>query len=520
MQARLAIGMTTLALGVAALVAVGGFLLASRLGPHPQPGRDPSRAGRQPDRGGAGSSRTARRGRRPRTPARNTLVWVLVALGAAFVPAAALAWLVGRAAAAARAAPHRGRRAGRRARHRRAGRLGRAGRARCPGRRARPHARPAGGGPPRAGAAAPRGGPRAADAAGRRHHQPGARPPQPGADRRRRRPDRRRAPRPRAHGPHGRRRSPPTAASRLDAGLRPIGPGAASTSPPRPTALAAEHDAPARLRGVHLRTAGPPHARRCPATPAGCGRRPATCSATPSASAPTGSTVTVALGRAAGWAWLAVARRGARAGRRRPRQGVRALLARPLRRRPRPPRATPPGRAISRAASGSPSPARSSRPTAAASRWPRPRASARRSRSGCPLTPEAEADDGRRRRRHPSPRRIRSDTVAHLLDAALDAGFTPPSVPFAPDASRSPDKTTPTERRKPPRRLWRHLPASPPVADPLPMPDPDAADRVGRRRPTPLTTATSRRHGRAPSLLAPDASAAEACSSPPPSARS
>ena len=32
--------------------------------------------------------------------------------------------------------------------------------------------------------------------------------------------------------------------------------------------------------------------------------------------------------------------------------------------------------------------------------------------------------------------------------------------------------TTPTERKKPPRRSWRHLPASPPVADPLPTPDP------------------------------------------------
>jgi putative serine protease PepD len=33
-------------------------------------------------------------------------------------------------------------------------------------------------------------------------------------------------------------------------------------------------------------------------------------------------------------------------------------------------------------------------------------------------------------------------------------------------------ETTPTERKKPPRRSWRHLPASPPVADPLPTPDP------------------------------------------------
>jgi S1-C subfamily serine protease len=32
--------------------------------------------------------------------------------------------------------------------------------------------------------------------------------------------------------------------------------------------------------------------------------------------------------------------------------------------------------------------------------------------------------------------------------------------------------TTPAERKKPPRRSWRHLPASPPVADPLPTPDP------------------------------------------------
>ncbi len=33
--------------------------------------------------------------------------------------------------------------------------------------------------------------------------------------------------------------------------------------------------------------------------------------------------------------------------------------------------------------------------------------------------------------------------------------------------------TTPTEKTKPPRRSWRHLPASPPVADPLPFPDAD-----------------------------------------------
>ena len=38
----------------------------------------------------------------------------------------------------------------------------------------------------------------------------------------------------------------------------------------------------------------------------------------------------------------------------------------------------------------------------------------------------------------------------------------------------APDQTTPTERRKPTRRSWRHLPASPPVADPLPTPDPDS----------------------------------------------
>lgn len=50
----------------------------------------------------------------------------------------------------------------------------------------------------------------------------------------------------------------------------------------------------------------------------------------------------------------------------------------------------------------------------------------------------------------------------------------------------APETTTPTERRKPPRRSWRQLPASPPVADPLPTPNPDqliagalAADAVG-----------------------------------------
>lgn len=92
-QTRVALGMTGLALGVAALVAVGGFLLASWLGPHPQPQvetRLEQVGGRivvvqvQRDVGATASTQDTRR---------NTLVWVVVALGAAFVPAAGLAWL-------------------------------------------------------------------------------------------------------------------------------------------------------------------------------------------------------------------------------------------------------------------------------------------------------------------------------------------------------------------------------------------------------------------------------------------
>ena len=94
MQARLAVGMTALALGVTALVAVGGFLVASRFGPTPEPrietrleqvGDSVAVVRIESDLAGPAATDDARR---------NTVLWVLAALGVAFVPAASLAWVV------------------------------------------------------------------------------------------------------------------------------------------------------------------------------------------------------------------------------------------------------------------------------------------------------------------------------------------------------------------------------------------------------------------------------------------
>ncbi len=94
MQARLAVGMTALALGVTALVAVGGFLVASRFGPTPEPrietrleqvGDSVALVRIESDLAGPAATDDARR---------NTVLWVLAVLGVAFVPAASLAWVV------------------------------------------------------------------------------------------------------------------------------------------------------------------------------------------------------------------------------------------------------------------------------------------------------------------------------------------------------------------------------------------------------------------------------------------
>ncbi len=93
-QARLALGMTALALATAALVAVGGFLAAARLAPSPEP-RVETQVEQVGDRvllvrvegdvAGAAAAEEARR---------QALRWVLTAAAVAFVPAAGLAWLV------------------------------------------------------------------------------------------------------------------------------------------------------------------------------------------------------------------------------------------------------------------------------------------------------------------------------------------------------------------------------------------------------------------------------------------
>ncbi|HEX9258728.1 MAG TPA: HAMP domain-containing sensor histidine kinase [Acidimicrobiales bacterium] len=91
---RLAVGMTALALGVAALAGLGAAALAARLGTAPDP-RTITRIDQAGDRvvvvqvqqdvDGAGAAADARR---------DALRWLLVALGASFVPAAGLAWFV------------------------------------------------------------------------------------------------------------------------------------------------------------------------------------------------------------------------------------------------------------------------------------------------------------------------------------------------------------------------------------------------------------------------------------------
>jgi signal transduction histidine kinase len=93
LRARLAIGMTALALGVTALVAIAAAVLADRLGPDPQQ-RTVTRVEQvgsqiaviqvQADPEGAAAADEARQ---------DALRWTLIALAASFVPAAGLAWL-------------------------------------------------------------------------------------------------------------------------------------------------------------------------------------------------------------------------------------------------------------------------------------------------------------------------------------------------------------------------------------------------------------------------------------------
>lgn len=92
LRSRLAIGMTALALGVTALVAVGAAVLADRLGTEPEPrtvtrieqvGSQIAVVQVQADPEGAAAADRARR---------EALRWTLIALAASFVPAAGLAW--------------------------------------------------------------------------------------------------------------------------------------------------------------------------------------------------------------------------------------------------------------------------------------------------------------------------------------------------------------------------------------------------------------------------------------------
>jgi two-component system sensor histidine kinase BaeS len=93
LRSRLAIGMTALALGVTAVVAIAAAVLADRLGADPQP-RTVTRVEQfgsqiaviqvQTDPEGAAAADQARQ---------DALRWTLIALAASFVPAAGLAWL-------------------------------------------------------------------------------------------------------------------------------------------------------------------------------------------------------------------------------------------------------------------------------------------------------------------------------------------------------------------------------------------------------------------------------------------
>jgi signal transduction histidine kinase len=93
LRARLAIGMTALALGVTALVAIAAAVLADRLGDDPQQrtitrieqvGSQIAVIQVQADPEGAAAAEEARR---------DALRWTLIALAAGFFPAAGLAWL-------------------------------------------------------------------------------------------------------------------------------------------------------------------------------------------------------------------------------------------------------------------------------------------------------------------------------------------------------------------------------------------------------------------------------------------
>lgn len=94
LRLRLAVGMTALALGIAALAGLGAAALASWLGPTPEPvtytrveqiGDRVAIVQVQDDPNGAEAAGQARH---------DALGWLLVTLGVAFVPAAGLAWLV------------------------------------------------------------------------------------------------------------------------------------------------------------------------------------------------------------------------------------------------------------------------------------------------------------------------------------------------------------------------------------------------------------------------------------------
>jgi signal transduction histidine kinase len=92
LRLRLAVGMTALALGVAALVALGAAALAAWRGPDPE-ARTVTRLEQFDDRVVVVQVQEDPQGAAAAEAARESgLRWLLVALGASFVPAAALAW--------------------------------------------------------------------------------------------------------------------------------------------------------------------------------------------------------------------------------------------------------------------------------------------------------------------------------------------------------------------------------------------------------------------------------------------
>ena len=234
--------------------------------------------------------------------------------------------------------------------------------------------------------------------------------------------------------------------------------------------------------------------------------------------APTGSTVTVGLGRARRVGLARRPRRGPGLAAADHAQGVRALLARALRRRPGPPE--PPRRPrTSRVGSASPSPARSSRPVGARITVASAEGVGSTFVVWLPMTSEAETDavvapDGDPPRGRP----VRGPQRATGRRSPR-ARLTPALHPFRTFAPMpvAPDQTTPTERRKPPRRSLAPPPGQPAGRRPAAHTGPRQPDRVrGRQR----RAAMARAPNRSPlPLTRHRASAARACSSPPPSAR-